>query len=577
MEVLKMEAKGQTPKKALWMLPIAFFVFFMATCRAPADKSTSPTESRLKFDISFPKEIHSDDITGRAYVIISRSPEPEPRLQAVRAVGVPFFGKNIEALKPDQAAIIDGAVFGHPLQSIKDIPPGEYYVQGFINIYTMFKRSDGHALWLHDDQWEGQHWNISPGNIYSDVFKVVLDPSKKNTVKLACTNIIPPIAVPPDTEWVKRIKFQSKLLSEFWGQPIYLGATILLPKDYDKHPEVYYPVNYIQGHFNYGSPEGYHSKNAFYEVPYGFKNEEPGERSGYDFYKYWTSDKCPRMIAVTFQHPCPYFDDSYAVNSPNTGPYDDAIMKELISFIEENFRIIRKPYARVLSGGSTGGWISLAMQIFHPDFFGGTFSSCPDPVDFRYYQLINLYEDKNAYYKEYEWLKVKRPDNQATDGNIRYMMQDENHYELVIGDKSRGAGQWSIWEAAFSPIGEDGYPKPIWNKRTGEIDHSVAEYWKEHWDLRHYLEKNWATIGPKLVGKLHVYVGDMDDYYLQNAVILLEAFLEKTKDPYYAGTVKYGWRKPHCWGPRGEEAIQLFADYIKKTAPKGENTKKWEY
>jgi hypothetical protein len=156
-------------------------------------------------------------------------------------------------------------------------------------------------------------------------------------------------------------------------------------------------------------------------------------------------------------------------------------------------------------------------------------------------------------------------------------MEDENHYELVIGDKSRGAGQWSIWEAAFSPIGEDGYPKPIWNKMTGEIDHQVAEYWKEHWDLRHYLEKNWASIGPILAGKLHIYVGDMDDYYLHNAVILLEDFLEKTKNPYYAGEVEYGDRKPHCWGPRGEEAIKTFSAYVTKTAPKGENTKAWKY
>ncbi|MFC2170332.1 alpha/beta hydrolase-fold protein [Acidobacteriota bacterium] len=278
------------------------------------------------------------------------------------------------------------------------------------------------------------------------------------------------------------------------------------------------------------------------------------------------------MIAVTFQHPCPYYDDSYAVNSPNVGPYGDAILEELIPYIEEHFRIIRKPYARVLSGGSTGGWESFALQVFHPDFFGGTWSLCPDPLDFRYYQIVNIYENKNAYYRDdYEWLKVERPDIRKTDGSIDFMMKDENFYEYVVGDKSRGGGQWDIWEAVFGPIGEDGYPKPIWDKLTGEIDHEVAEYWKENFDLRYYLEKNWSWLGPKLAGKLHIYTGDMDNCYLNNAVVLIEEFLEKTTEPYYDGVVVYGDRQPHCWGPRGAELFQLFEKHITK------NASTWKY
>lgn len=524
------------------------------------NNSPAQSQSSLKFEISFPKNAYSEAITGRAYVIISKNNSREPRFQ-VSPTGVPIWGMNIDDLRPGESAIMNGDVLGYPLQSIDEIPAGDYFVQGFINLYTEFKRKDGHTLWMHNDQWEGQNWNESPGNLYSDVKSMHIDPKRGNSIQISCNNVIPPIEPAADTKWVKRIKYKSESLTEFWGQPIYLGATILLPQGYESHPDVSYPVNYIQGHFSL-------------RAPFGFDPEDPGEqnarrRRGYEFYQYWSSDDCPRMIAVTFQHPCPYYDDSYAVNSANVGPYGDAIMNELIPYVEEHFRIIREPYARGLSGGSTGGWESLALQVYNPDFFGGTWSSCPDPVDFHYYQIVDIYENGNAYYKGNEWHKVERPSNRSSDGSIRYTMKDENLYELVIGDKGRSGGQWDIWEAVFSPIGEDGYPKRIWNKMTGEIDHSVAEYWKEHYDLRYYLEKNWSWLGPKLVGKLHIYVGDMDTYYLNNAVVLLEDFLKQTENPHYGGVVKYGDGKPHGWGPTGKELIELFAEHVRRNSPGG--------
>ena len=545
----------------------AVILLLFCGCIIPALANDVP--SQLKFEISFPSSLRSKSITGRVYLILSRRSKPEPRFQVRRATGVPFFGKNIERLDPDTPAVIDDGIFGFPLQSIKEIPPGDYYIQGFINVYTEFKRSDGHILWLHNDQWEGQRWNVSPGNIYSDVQKVTILTEKNQSFKISCEHVIPPVTVPEDTKWVKRIKFQSQILTEFWGEPMYLGATVLLPKGYDENPDVFYPVNYIQGHFSLRAPYGFNPVSS---------DESAARRSrGQEFSKFWVSEDCPRMIAVTFQHPCPYYDDSYAVNSPNVGPYGDAVMQELIPYVEEQFRIIQKPYARVLSGGSTGGWIVLALQVFYPDFFGGTFSLCPDPVDFRSLQLINLYEDKNAYYSDYDWMRVERPNNRRTDGRIIEMIKDENLFELAVGDKTRAGGQWDIYEAAYGPIGEDGYPKPIWDKMTGEIDRSVAQYWKEHFDLRYILEENWAQIGSKLTGKLYIYVGDMDTYYLNNAVRRLEDFLEKTKDPYYDGVVEYGDGQPHCWGPRSVEIIELFEEHITKNAPDKKDTNRWKY
>jgi len=544
-------------------------ILFLSLSTYTESSFTQSSSHELKFEISFPSSVHSQPITGRVYVMISRTNEREPRFQFGR-MGVPFFGEDVEKLRPGQPAVIHEGTLGSPIASLKDIPPGEYYVQGFLNKYTEFYRSDGHVVWMHDDQWEGQRFQISPGNMYSDVKKVYLDNKTGYTIQLSTKNEIPPVEIPPDTKWVKRIKFQSKLLSEFWGRPIYMGATILLPKDYDENPGLYYPVNYMQGHFSLRAPKG-------------FRTDDPGEkdrrgRQGYEFYKLWSSENCPRMIFVTFQHPCPYFDDSYAVNSENCGPYGDAIMTELIPRIESQFRIIRKPYARVLEGGSTGGWEALALQIFHPDFFGGAFSYCPDPVDFSDVEGIHVYSDKNAFYREYEWRKVPNPDSRYADGSLRLTAKQIITYELVRGTKGRGGEQWDIWQAVWGPVGKDGYTKLLFDKRTGEIDPSVAKYWKENYDLRYYLEKNWATVGPKLIDKLYVFTGDMDTYYLNNPVHMLQDFMEQTQNPHYPGFFWYGPRKVHCWtGPfTPAERMDFIASHIAKNAPRGEETPWWK-
>jgi hypothetical protein len=252
-------------------------------------------------------------------------------------------------------------------------------------------------------------------------------------------------------------------------------------------------------------------------------------------------------------------------------------MQELIKAVEERFRVIREPWARKLSGGSTGGWEALALQIFHPEFFGGVWASCPDPVDFRYHQIVNIYDDDNAYFVDRGWTKVERPNARTPDGNITSMMKDENWFELVQGDKSRSGGQWDIWEAAFGPVGADGYPQRIWDKKTGTIDKTVTAYWKEHSDLRAILERDWPTLGPALAGKLHIYVGDEDTFYLNDAVGLMEKFLESTKTPYYGGSVTYQRGAPHCWGPRDRELFDLMTKDIERNAPPGADITSWRY
>jgi hypothetical protein len=512
----------------------------------------------LHFVISFPRSVSTTPLTGRMMLAIARTDTIEPRLQVGR-YGVQIFGVDFEQLQPGSTVTIDGTTLGYPIERMGELPPGRYFVQAILNKYTEFKRSDGHTLWMHMDQWEGQNWRRSPENVVSEVKELMVRPGQEETVKLEVTKVLPPIEVPKDTKWVKRIKIQSKILTEFWGQPIYLGATILLPRGYEDHPNVYYPTVYDEGHFSL-------------RPPFRFR---PNGR----FYKEWTSEDLPRFIIVTLQHPSPYFDDSYAVNSANNGPYGDAIHKELIPEIEKRFRCIPQSYARLLTGVSTGGWESFALQVFYPDFYGGTWSIAPDPLDFRNVEGINIYDDKNAFYKQHEWYSVPTMNTRSPrTGEVLLTSQQRNRMELVNGTKGRSGEQLDIWSAVFGPVGEDGYFKPLFDKTTGEIDSTVAQYWKEHFDLRSYLQTHWKELGPKLVRKLHVICGRMDDFSLNFGVYFTEDFLETTRDPYYAGSFTYGARGRHGWSPfTGAELLRIMAEHITENAPPGADTSSWKY
>jgi hypothetical protein len=517
--------------------------------------ASQPAGDAPRIEISFPSSARTEAVTGMVYVAISRDNQ-RPPIEQTSPTGVPLFSMSVEGLAPGATATITADNRGHPIQSLRDIPAGEYWMQPFVNVYTRFARADGKTVWLHMDQWEGQNWKRSPGNLYGEPVKITFDPASTTPIKLVAERVIPPITAPADTELVKRIKIQSQILTKWWGHPIFLGATVLLPKGYDAHPSVKYPINYEHGHFSLRAPGGF--------------------GSGGEFDKFWLAAGTPRFIYVTLQHPSPYYDDSYAVNSENSGPFGDAILQELIPAIESKFRVIAEPWSRMLTGGSTGGWIAAAHQIFYPDFYGGAFASCPDAVDFRYHQIVDIYKDANAYFIDQGWMKIDRPNQRQPDGNIRSMMKDENRYELVVGDRSRSGGQWDIWEATYSPVGPDGYPKRLWDKFTGDIDRSVAEHWRKY-DLRHIVETTWSTLGPKIAHKLNIYMGDMDSYYLNNATELLNDFLQKAANPAFSGEIVFQRRAPHCWGPRGADLMEKMVRHIEKHAPAGADLKSWRY
>ncbi len=551
----------------------------------------------IQFAISFTEAMANQAQDGRLLLMLAKNDQSEPRMQINDGLKTQLvFGVDVEGMKPGQEIVVDESAFGFPIRSLNDLPKGDYYVQALINRYETYKLKTGQTVKLPPDQGEGQHWNSKPGNFYSKPQRISFDPAKADNFKIVMDQKIDPIKEPTDTKYIKHIKIQSEKLTDFYGRPTFLGAHVLLPEGFEEHPDAHYPIMIFHGHF----PEDFGGFSTVAPDPkmdtsdyidrfgiYGYQKFQ--QQEAFNFYKQWISKNFPRFLIIEIQHANPYYDDSYAVNSANLGPYGDAIMYELLPEVEKKFRGIGQGWARFTYGGSTGGWEALAAQMFYPDEFNGCFAACPDPVDFRAYSLVDLYKDKNAYWYDSDFKKLARPAHRNYLGQIQNSMEETNHFELALGTHSRSGQQWDIWEAVFSPQGDDGYPKRIFNKETGEINPEVANYWKEHYDLRYILERDWKVLGPKLEGKIHIYCGDMDNYYLNNAVYLMENFLKTTKSPFYKGEVDYGDRAEHCWNgdpnnPNYVSRLRYNTFYLSKilkriseSAPKGADLKSWRY
>ena len=535
-------------------------------------------------------------LDGRLLLLLADNNKSEPRFQINDGATTQLvFGIDVENWKSGEAQLVGVNAFGYPLERLRNVPAGDYYAQVVLHKYETFHLQNGHTVKLPMDRGEGQHWNEAPGNLYSTPVKIHFDPATSNQISLTLDKVIPPIQEPQDSKYVKHIRIQSKLLTAFWGKPMYLGAHILLPEGFDEHPNVKYPLAIFHGHFpaDFGGwrttpPD----QNLPYDTSIRFRIANYNkivQQEAYDFYKQWTGPGFPRVIAIEIEHANPYYDDSYAVNSANLGPYGDAITYELIPEIEKKFRGIGQGWARFTYGGSTGGWEALAVQVFYPDEYNGCYAACPDPIDFHHYTTIDLYNDKNAYYVDSKFRQTPRPGERDYLGHVSTEIRDLNQRELALGTRSRSGDQFDIWEAVFSPAGADGYPQRIYDKYTGAIDSTVAGYWKEHFDLTHIIRRDWSTLGEKLKGKIHIYVGTMDTYYLNDAVYDAEDMLKKLNNPACSCQVDYGDRAEHCWNGDHTQPnyisrlryhqmyIRKWAEEVKTRAPKGADLKSWRY
>jgi hypothetical protein len=541
-------------------------------------------------ELSFPASVRSTPLTGRVYVIFTNAAKPDPRIQVLSPEeSPPFFGVDVDALAPGRNATIDASTPGFPIKTLADIPAGDYYVEAVANVYTQFHRADGHTIWAHE-QWDGQVFSLSPGNLHSSVARVHFDPAAGTTLHLDLDKVISSKDLADllggegydtDTPWIKHVRIQSPTLTKFWGTPFYLGATVLLPRGYASHPKSKYPVVYNQGHFYQPVPWDFTTDKSTETPAAAAAGKRSGLGTGYEFYEAWNSAHFPRFLMITWQHPCPFFDDSYAVNSAACGPFGDAIMKELIPYLESHFRVLQKPYARILEGGSTGGWESLALDVFHPKFFGAAYVFDPDPIDFRHFQLIDIYKDDNAFgmrLPDNPWHTYARPWSREPNGQVLSTQRELSQYEEVMGSHGRSAYQLDGWWSIFDPIGGDGYPLPLWNMQTGEIDKTVAKSMRDNgYDLGYDLRSRWPQLAPDLHAKLHFFVGDMDSYYLNLSVYAVQDFLDGARPP-FGGTFEYGRPlKGHGWHPMTWAALlEAMAREVKADSG-GSDTAQWNY
>lgn len=550
----------------------------------------------VRVSITFPRERAAGPLDGRLIVVLSSDSSAEPRNQVAYGLRAqPAFAIDVEGWLPGTARVIDASSFGFPVRSIAQLPKGTYRVQALLNRYETFTRSDGRVVKLPPDKGEGQHWNIKPGNLYSSVQLITIDPARQNVIRLTLDQEIPPIPAFKETKYVKHVRIRSERLSKFWGRDMYIAAFVTLPWGFEEHPDARYPLVINHGHFS-TEPDNWRESppDPALTPDYSERFSLAGynrvqQEYAWQFYQDWTGKGFPRMLLVQIQHPTPFYDDSYAVNSANAGPWGDAIEFELIPEIERRFHGLGQGWARFVFGGSTGGWESMAVQMFYPDHYNGAWVACPDPIDFRHFETVNIYADTNAFFAASPWKRTPRPAHRNYLGHVDATVEETNLYEYLLGTHTRSGDQWDVWEATYSPVGPDGYPARIFDKLTGTIDPAVATYWKEHYDLSAILQRDWPTLGPKLQGKLRIYVGDMDNYYLNNAVYEVEKFLKSTTNPPADAVVDYGDRDEHCWNGDPTRAnaysrlryaqmsMPWFVERILKTAPAGSDVRSWRY
>jgi hypothetical protein len=447
--------------------------------------NTQSTNAPLRFVVSFPTNVRSQPVTGRVLLFLSKSGSGEPRLAGALSMNPPpVFAIDVTNLAPgapvhfapDKFRAPDALAFPGRMDRLE---AGAYRAQALIDLDNTTR-----------------DFNAGPGNLYSRTVRCELHGSRGGDIGLSADRAVTN-KPPKDTDWVKLVEVRSKLLSAFHGRDTFVRAAVILPSSYPSNASTKFPALYVIPGFG-----GRHTS------AWNWMDSDPGR-------KWKKGEAASQYLRIVLDPDAPLGHSVFA-NSANNGPVGDALVGELIPEIERRFRAIAEPRARLLTGHSSGGWSSLWLQVAYPEFFGGCWSTAPDPVDFRAFQTVNIYEDRNGH-----WTREGSPRPVARSREKALLtFQQLNQYEYVLGY----GGQLDSFDAVFGPRGADGRPRQLIGKISGAIDRTVAEHWKKY-DIRLQLEQNWPELAPKLKGKLHVIAAAWDTFYLDPAVACLRDFL----------------------------------------------------
>ncbi len=430
--------------------------------------------SGVSFRVSYPAAAFAGPFSGRIVVMFSRG--GEPRRGPNWFAPDPMLARKVAGLAPGTDEVVKIGPGTDVFPRDGKLKPGTYQVQAIL-----------------DRNLGGRSVGASPGNLYSKPSTVVLDSSGEIEIALVCDQVVEEPAF-VDTESVKEIRLPSPSLSRFYGRPTFLRAAVAVPPAYRKDPKRKFPVLYIVPGFG-GNHFGWSGRTSV----------GGSDRGGEPFIQVLLNPDCPTGHSVF-------------ADSANNGPWGLALTKELIPAIEKQYRTYREPGARFVTGHSSGGWSSLWLQVAYPNVFGGTWSTSPDPVDFRDFQRIDLYAPSANMFTDAEG-KPRPIARVGSEPKLFYQGFSDMEAPLARGE------QLVSFEGVFSPKGEDGQPQKLWDRSTGKVDPKVAESWKKY-DIGYILRTQWQKLRPLLKGKLHVYTGDMDTFYLEGAVKLLKEDLK---------------------------------------------------
>ncbi|HEX7449788.1 MAG TPA: alpha/beta hydrolase-fold protein [Pirellulales bacterium] len=438
--------------------------------RAPADQPAQPAARSVAVNLTLDPQVAEGPVSGRLFVYLSRRAEGEPRMGPNWFAPEPFFAIDVTDWKPGETRTLDDRADGFP-DRVSKIPPGRYRVQAQL-----------------DHQLDTHHAAQGEGNFYSAVALWTIGPGPVEPLPLTLDRVVGPRAF-QETAWLKEVVLPSPLLSDFHHRPVRHLAAVVLPPSYERQPERRYPVIYSVPGFG----------GTHYDAMRNYATGAPPAAAGET-----------EFIRVALSGDCKWGHHVFADSATN-GPRGTALVEELVPHIDARFRTVAAPSGRFVTGHSSGGWASLWLQVSQPDTFGGVWSTAPDPVDFRDWQQVNLYVDPplSLYYDQRGAARpIARRGVTPVLWYASFAKMDD-----VLG---RG-GQLRSFEAVFSPLDEEGQPRRMWDRRTGQIDPVVARAWSKY-DIRQKLEREWSELGPKLRGKLHVYTGALDTFYLDGAV-----------------------------------------------------------